>query len=536
MKLDAKSKWFKLLVLLMVSITIVTITSIIKYPTKEVNYTNSDATFHTLLTMQAYDETPAQVHKFLPIVTLGEEGDKFIKWGLTIPDEKGNYYYTSFSPAGYMLPYFFCKLTSLPINESSLYIFNSILFAVSAFLVGLLIIKVFGDDNKIDNKSLMIGIIGIFLYIFTPETLNSMGIVYWHQSLMQVTLLIQTLAFINFYKFNDKKASFIVFLIMSFLNPYIEWTGYVANVGFAFAFLIIYRKNIKQAIIKVMQMAGITILSFVAFSLHYCSTVDFNDYVKALHDRFFARNYTNGVALSDLFKGYISSFGLLFLLIVELFIILVIVYKGFSFFKVSKLFSDKIILLVLLFPVIENFVMKQHAVAYTYDRMKLIFALLVIICDFIYLISKRISLKPVYALSWVLAVTVALGNIYFYTANISWEAPYRADNSKIAEYCINKYTEENSVYGLKSIPVRGYVNMLFERSIYEHTSYDWIVNTTGEKDKQYAVLIIAEDNVDGKNQWNMYKITSIQVFDRINNTESTIYIDNGVVKEDVIQL
>ena len=71
--------------------------SIIKFRGGEINYLDSDATWHTLLTMQAYDETPISQHKFLPIVSLGGVDNKGISWGATIPDKEGNFYYTSFS-------------------------------------------------------------------------------------------------------------------------------------------------------------------------------------------------------------------------------------------------------------------------------------------------------------------------------------------------------------------------------------------------------------------------------------------------------
>ena len=50
--------------------------SIIKFRGGEINYLDSDATWHTLLTMQAYDETPISQHKFLPIVSLGGVDNK----------------------------------------------------------------------------------------------------------------------------------------------------------------------------------------------------------------------------------------------------------------------------------------------------------------------------------------------------------------------------------------------------------------------------------------------------------------------------
>lgn len=87
--------------ILMAAAIIVVITAAVKYRKGEINYYNSDATWHTLLTIEAYNETSISEHVFLPIVSLGEAEDKGIPWGATIPDRNGNYYYTSFSPAGY---------------------------------------------------------------------------------------------------------------------------------------------------------------------------------------------------------------------------------------------------------------------------------------------------------------------------------------------------------------------------------------------------------------------------------------------------
>ena len=100
-----------------IGIILVLIVFSVKYKdTDNINYKNSDATWHTLLTIKAYDETPLSVHKFLPIVSLGVKDDKGISWGATVSDELGNYYYTSFSPAVYVLPFLFIKLFHLPIS------------------------------------------------------------------------------------------------------------------------------------------------------------------------------------------------------------------------------------------------------------------------------------------------------------------------------------------------------------------------------------------------------------------------------------
>ncbi len=75
--------------------------TVVRCRSGEIDYLDSDATWHTLLTIECYNETPISQHLFLPIVSMGGEDNKWISWGATIPDKEGNYYYTSFSPAGY---------------------------------------------------------------------------------------------------------------------------------------------------------------------------------------------------------------------------------------------------------------------------------------------------------------------------------------------------------------------------------------------------------------------------------------------------
>ena len=102
-----------------------------------------------------------------------------------------------------------------------------------------------------------------------PEILHGMGIVYWHQSLMQVMLPLQLLLYYNMRYKNNKIAKY-VFYIITVINPYIEWTGYVANFSYVLAeFIHNGKKNIKQSVISTMIIGCLTLLSFGIFILHY---------------------------------------------------------------------------------------------------------------------------------------------------------------------------------------------------------------------------------------------------------------------------
>ncbi len=268
-----REKKFTFIALLAIVILVMSV-SVVKYRGGEVNYLNSDATWHTLLTMKAYEETPISEHKFVSIVSLGGSDNKYISWGATVPSAEGDFYYTSFSAAGYVLPYLFVKLFHLPISESALYLFNSILFGVSAILWFFLLNRIY-IQNK--NREIVLSI-GVLTYIFSPELLHGMGIVYWHQSVMQVTLLVQIFAYYR-YKVENSKKSLYVFYVFTLLNPYIEWTGYVANIGYLCVELFtLWRKDIKLALRNTIFIGILTLLSFGIFSLHYLSVITLTKY------------------------------------------------------------------------------------------------------------------------------------------------------------------------------------------------------------------------------------------------------------------
>jgi hypothetical protein len=300
----------------------------------EKNYYNEDATHHVLLTITAYDKTPASIHKFLPIVTLGEPEDKNIPWGATIPDAYGNYYYTSFSPAGFLAPYLFFKIFQAPVNEIGLYIFNSILYALCFLVACKLFISLFSEYT---NKNFII-LTCAMIYLSQPEILHSQGITYWHHSLFQLLFLLQLCVYVKL----KTKLNYFLFFMLCFITPYVEWSGYVSNVGFAISFFLSEGIEFNKEIIKIKSKAFfsslatliLTAASFALFTLHYLSAIPAGTFFKALKDRFFARNFLSNVSYSSLIKSYFSSFGaLIFLVAISLIIVA-------AFKKTRKTFLD----------------------------------------------------------------------------------------------------------------------------------------------------------------------------------------------------
>ena len=485
--------------------------SFINYPEKNINYFNSDATWHTLLTMNAYSQTPESIHKFVPIVTLGKPGDKHIPWGAAISDKNGNYYYTSFSPASYFLPYAFCNILHIPLTERNLYIFNSFLLILSSVLLAIFIKEIF----KNSKHKYLLAYIAIILYVTIPEIMHSMGIVYWAQSLMQVMLLAQILCYCK--KDNSKLAN-TLFYLLSFINPYIEWTGFVANIGFIIAEYF-NKLTKKEKIFFTLKILSITMFSGLILCAHFLLNVSFEQFVNTSFQRCSERHGE----INDICKlifGYFQSFKILWLLI---FVYIVgIMYKN----KNSIFFHNYPLTIILLFPILENFLLLNHAIYYSFDRMKLAFIMIVIICDMFNELLIRYNVKKIILACLSLVIICSFSNVLLYKkdTNYRWEIDYLANNNILADYIIKKYG--NTDYAIATnYDVRGYLTLLFNKNIYEYINLDKIPNISGNAN--FYIYLYQERTIIG-----IPKITCITIFDKNKKELEKITVeDNKITKE-----
>ncbi|MDR0999867.1 MAG: hypothetical protein LBL96_03560 [Clostridiales bacterium] len=457
--------------------------------------------------MEAYSETPIKVHKFLPIVSLGQAEDKNIPWGATIPDQYGNYYYTSFSPLGYAIPWLFVKIFNLPINECSLYIFNSILYLASFTLLAALMLKLF--TGKLP-KPLVVAISA--LYLFQPEILHSQGIVYWHQSLFQVVFLLQLTLFSDL----RGRGKNITFFVLCVVAPYLEWTGFISDIVFAIGFL--FRNGVAfgrseitlktERVLKLIGVVACAALSGVLFVLHYLTTVSSTVFWRAVISRYNAR--TNALT-SNIGKGYLDSFGLLIAITAVTFVF-TLSYRPLRKSFVESLRGNGYILFVMLFVLIENLIMKQHAVQYTFDRMKGVILLIFLLILCITTVWQTIDVKNhrVVAITATLSIAVVCAvsfGGYITSTHWKWDTPYLENNRAIATELAVKYTRDNSVY-TQNVATRGYSNLLFRRGIYEGVTVDRATQLAVEKGKRYSVAF--EVSIG---EWNMYGYSDYTVID-----------------------
>lgn len=361
-------------------IIIFIISCYIRKPNLLNGFSMSDATYHTLLTMQAYDETPSSIHHWLPIQSFDGDYNKFINNGPSmIQDNLGNNYYVSFSSLGFMVPYFFCKFLHLPLNIDSLYIFNCLLLCISAILMGKLINLIFNDS--------ILTFVSIIIYMFLPEVLYTQGIVYWHHSLSQIFLLAQIILFIEiFYLKKTSISKKLLFLITCFLYSYLEWTGYISNLGMILGILF---KDVKlnhndtgekrfsvgvQAISFAIGLICITLSSLGYFIWKFTSIASPSDLLSVMVQRADSRS---NASILNLLLGYKDSYLPLCILFMVCFFSTLCI-KSSRNYIIYFIQKNIVILFISAFPIIENFLMREHAITYTFDRLKVSIILIIL--------------------------------------------------------------------------------------------------------------------------------------------------------------
>lgn len=473
---------------------------------KDKVYYSQDASYHVLLTACAYGETPASVHKYLPLITLGTLQDKYIPWEDTLCDSEGNYYYTSFSAAGFFLPYLFFRAFRLSVTMENLYLFNSFLYLLCTFFTWYLFRLLFSRDRD----AWLTGLFAALIYAFQTETLHSQGIVYWHHSLFQLLFLLQLLCFI--------KGKTLPFLFFCLLNPYTEWTGYVANGGFALIYLL--RKDGKRFLSTCIATVG----ALALFILHYASVLPFNEVISALYKRFFARGITSAVSWTAFIKGYFCSYGFFLAILFFLLIFTLVNIRRRQTF-LSSLKERWEIFFLLLFPLLENLLMQQHVVFYSYDRLKCTLPMIYLFL----LCLKAIPADSKYGgkiLKTGIAAVILMAccNMTYYLKADSFyshTADYLEDNILLAEYIKEHYPAKDRLTGQNNA-TRGYSNLLFHGGIYEYQ--DALSGLELLNNERYYVYLNSEDL-----PFNIYRYDYALVYDTFENTVTRIHVQNGTV-------
>ena len=413
------------------------------------NIRNIEASYHTLLTVKALNENSGSDHFFLPSVTLGGDVNHNIGWGATKPTSTGSYIYTSFYTPAFISAASFFNVSGLDLNLVNLSYFNFFIGFITSLLLLLLLLKT--KKIRTINDAILIALPVITVTMFSTEALLSTGVIYWAQTIYNLIFAASLFTLYTFLEKETSDRSSGIILFLCFLGPLFEWTGFIYNIGLMIIFYS-YVKDKKLA----NRIFFVTFLSGIFLVLHYVIALGVENTIIGFVSRFSARTINRDIL--SLAHGYIMSYGLFLVLFAFLL---------FSFFKHES--NNKIyvtIVLASLFPLIENIIMYQHASQFSFDRLKFILPLSILL--FIYLC--RVKIQHRYTIVFLVLVC-SLQNIHTYKLLVdkstSWNATHKSNLELVEE--VKKQTDISCATIATNVSVRGYYNLLFHRNIYEKT-------------------------------------------------------------------
>lgn len=330
---------------------------------------NIEASYHVLLTVDAMNQTPPSVHRFLPIVTLGRPLDRDVPFGASVRGPGGVYYYTSFPPLGFIAPWAFFRLTHLAPNVDHLMVFNMGIHLVATLLLALLVMEAANALDVDPHTRAWIVMLSAASYLFTFEALYSHGIVYWHHSLFQVFWLVQLVMAARVFRCAAsgvpiRRRDVVVLVACSALGPATEWAGYLATASIAGICWWRARHTAGHPLRRIaLALLLAETVSGLVFVAHFAWVLGLSPLLDALRARAGVRSTAHG-SLVALAFGYVESFGA-FLLFAGAVVAtyLVVVRRRPPGWIVA-------LLLAAVLPLSENLLLAQHATTYHYDRLK----------------------------------------------------------------------------------------------------------------------------------------------------------------------
>ena len=443
-----------------------------------------EASYHVLWTMTAMRESPITSYWLLPTVTLHPNLADPIPWGATVATKAGSYVYTSFPPLGFLIPRLFFSITKIPMSIFTLSVFNTLLGLLAALGLACVVTDIIEYQRR-SHATAMVGNAGrdwpIFAitaisFLFLNESLQSFGIVFWPHSISTVVLTWACFCLARILTGGGGPSARWALLGLCILYPMLEWTGFVFNAGVAAVLVLDASHRQGRAITRRTLVAaarsGIgglptwialsTVCVGVLTVLHYALAVGFTNVAAAYAKRAIARSGVKAFSVFHLLPAYWESFGMLLPLGILAAVGLFVWYRRVIHWPIAAL------LFAASFPVTENLLLGQHAMEFSFDRLKVAVPLFLFIAVFLG------TLAPVRRRWLAVAMIVAIlpGNWLTFAQNnrehAGWAAVTAANRGLVGGLA-GRPELACGVFGSNS-SVRGYLNLLFHHDIREDTT------------------------------------------------------------------
>jgi hypothetical protein len=456
-----------------------------------------EAPHHALLTIRALAERPVRDHWLLPTVTLGGDANRWVPWGNALPTPRGAMVYTSFPPAGFLVPFAAFSALGVPPSLQALAWFNVGLGFVSTLLLYGLLIRVLTLAGHAPRPATLAATFGTLVAVFSREALHATGVAYWSQALYQPVLLLSVHVALGPVAFARpwRRRDVLALCALVFIGTLIEWTGAVFAAGLT-ALLWLRPASHGRRIAIAVGVSSVAALA--ATAAHFVAALGARPLLTVAAFRW--RDRRTGADLEQwlaLLQGYWLSFGL-FLAIAAVAVVWHLYIRtratgrrASTPWRSLSLPSHPLALVAVLalLPLAENLLLAQHAGEFTFDRYKATLPLALCIA-FAFVRASSLG-RP---LLGALLLVASADGIRAYTDNLRDHRRWREvdlANREIARRVRELSTDCTTL--VSNVAVRGYPVLLFSRNLHETHRPDTLFGVGGPARRCPVILVTGDE-------------------------------------------
>ena len=473
-----KNYKFKLVILLFFIIT-----CFIRHPNfDEAVWKSSDTNYQCLMNVSAMQQTNRLSGKILPIITYSDGTDYGLEYSSGVLDKVSHqyFYYVSFPAFPYVILKFYFDITALPISVEALFIFCNILYGLALWFT-ISMFQYLLSEKISDN---IIVFVSGMTFCCSTEIMHSLGLTYWGHNWYMLFFPLLVIAFMEYIK-SDTKKNKLMLLIFLFLIMQTDWTGYLV-VGIILLLLIFQNKG-KNIFRMCMAVVGEMFISVMIYLLPNIHVVGKTELINALMLRAEGRMRNIEYSIYDRWIVLLQSFGILLFICIFIFVWCVLERKEVKFIK-EGIRENKISIALFTIPILENFILSNHAMTYSMDRMKIYYILCFIILLMMRVIKDNYAIKNLMILLIAFCMLINLGAYRFIDNSYLWNDDRLEDSRILAEYIMDNF-DDSAMGQLGSDSVWGYSKLLFGKGIEKNSTTDSIDLRAKNLNKRYAISL-----------------------------------------------
>ncbi|MEZ4699558.1 MAG: hypothetical protein R2834_04445 [Rhodothermales bacterium] len=251
-------------------------------------------TAHVLTTLTIWSEEGISTYGYNPVYTFDTPADRHVK-SLTsgIVDEAGNYYYVSYPPLTFLLPYAAFSLLHVEPGVLAIRIWSLLLHAITAIMVYALVASIYGI--RLRDGLFPPALIAYAIYLFMPMALKHHLNSYFADMLVQPLWLGCIWYAFQLYEREKLGLTGYVwgFALLNFLAVYTEWLG-VFSAFVLFVFALVRWRSDPRYLRVLIAIAVSTALALGLAVVQYSTIAGLDGFIDASIERFTVRSGVEG--------------------------------------------------------------------------------------------------------------------------------------------------------------------------------------------------------------------------------------------------